>query len=168
MRTIKFRGKRLDNGEWIVGDLVNTTGGKVEIHWLKACNKDDLAPWWAIVIPETVGQFTGLLDNNGKEIYEGDILSKTLHPQIYYGDGRDSYNIHHGLICRCEVIYNNLQTSFELKTIYLSETGVMVGSKFKTEIAIGDRYPLSSIDGYTPQCQFTICGNIHDNPELIK
>lgn len=66
MREIKFRGKRLDNGEWAYGDLhIRTPFPHIhsEIDYGKV-NID----------PHTVGQFTGLHDKNGKEIYEGDIV----------------------------------------------------------------------------------------------
>lgn len=66
MREIKFRGKRLDNGEWIEGDLLRMNG-----HWFIF---PDPAPEGIDkyeVDPATVGEFTGLKDKNGKEIYEG-------------------------------------------------------------------------------------------------
>lgn len=64
MREIKFRGKRVDNGEWVYGSLIQRIG-YTEIF-------DDVFTW--VIVPETIGQYTGLKDKNDTEIYEGDVV----------------------------------------------------------------------------------------------
>lgn len=133
MREIKFRGKRISNGKWLYGDLMHDTVGGCYVFPIDcaALYKENE------VFPNSVGQYTGLKDNNGKEIYEGDIVLTPLVDPIF-GDmvGED-------LCVKRQVKFND-------------------GSFVINE---GDGFIY--LECFTRNNHIEICGNIHDNPELL-
>lgn len=133
MREILFRGKNKVDGEWPIGSLTHDT--KYGNCFIEVCVHQGICEE---VIPETVGQYTGLCDKNGKKIFEGDIVQYELHgirnrAVIKYGAPKeDSF---------CYGWYlddNNGNTAFLLCKNWIKNYN----------------------------CQ--VIGNIHDNPELLK
>ena len=87
-REIIFRGKRIDNGEWVEGYFVNLW--LVNYQRYQPIITDNNAVSYN-VDPSTVGQYTGLTDKNGKKIFEGDIMAFTAYGFDYVGTVEFAY-----------------------------------------------------------------------------
>ena len=146
MREILFRGKRMDNGEWVEGYvfdndfvddkryfvgslLVEPNGGAksydFDVTGMKFCEVD----------PETICQYTGLIDKNGKKIWEGDIVG-------YW----DTYSTENGLseaYCFGKVVWDDETMSFQVTNRL-------------------------SAKSYEVLDECSVIGNVFDNPELLE
>lgn len=107
MREILFRGIRTDNGEWAEGFYFRTNWYDIKTkkpinthHWILPIGGQDSHK----IFPKTVGQYTGLVDKNGKRIFEGDILRYKDTDDEYrfllveFSNGSFCVN-EHGIIC---------------------------------------------------------------------
>lgn len=133
-REIKFRGRRLDNGKWIIGSYTLIQDG--DGVWLEDKNLDVVK-----VVPETLGQFTGLTDMEGLEIYEGDRVKWLRHRMDGTGFFEEGY--------------------VEFK---VDEQRTVVVNRFTT---MDDREMLHDIIRCR-QHNLRVVGNIHNNPEAIE
>lgn len=154
-REILFRGKRVDNGEWIESltllklnehlYMFQTAWGEItyDLQYNITAIFGRKKPFLVKIIPETCGEYTGLTDKNGKKIFEGDILDLT-----YY---------------------------------MIMDVGVVKFGEYK-DLDMGNDYPCGHVGFYVdvekqrnsvrkdilffaPECK--VIGNIHDNPELL-
>ncbi len=143
MREILFRGKRSDNGEWIEGMLLKCTmaAGTAYLIFADSFATDLLgnvhALDHAMVDPETVGQFTGLLDKNGRKIFEGDIVCMNT--------GEDECSI--SVYARVQLLPNG-------PCLRDRETDCFVS------------FDCVNFSRNAPRF-WEVIGNIHDNPELL-
>ena len=157
MREILFRGKKVNKDKWIYGvPLKGTPDDETETiiiesvfcceeYFCRGCNFDP-------VIPETVEQFTGLTDKNGKKIFEGDIVKytrKNMYAPETSFHKQDLVSIH-------IIEWDNKDCMFEQKH-YSLESKRIIGSG-----------GLPFEDDRANENIIEVIGNIHDNPELLE
>lgn len=136
MRIIKFRGKSIDGKEWLYGDLVRSS----DMERCAILVSDRLSYDECEVNSCSVGQFTGLYDKNGNEIYEGDIVTFDDTPYCVNGSRyQGTVVMHNGAWC-----VKHYEKYFDV-----------------------DFYSPLFADDFANR-KTIILGNIHDNPELLE
>ena len=162
MREILFRGKRTDCGEWVEGYLNQHRGRVIFDCCCNAINANDyyINDWTEKldtdlygcvykVIPETVGQFTGLTDKNGVRIFEGDILRGFEYPFRSNSNGEFNYF--------AEIVWFDDSSAFGIYTFKNPKSNVRGISEGNTDYL-----------EYFNADKWEVIGNIHDNPELLR
>lgn len=143
MREIKFRGKDLNTGEWAYGDL-HTLCDHPHIH--TEITSYPFAGKRSFIDPDTIGQFTGMLDDSDTEIWEGDIVRMTDRPYNLEDIGK--------------VVYNTRLGCYRLEVIKGNETRRYAFIKSEIVNDGNARVPVTYL--------YEVIGNIYDNPELLK
>lgn len=143
LRQYKFRAK--SDGQWVYGSHVKTGVG---LHYIIPQNliSNDIIQF--SVKKETVGQYTGLKDRNGKEIYENDIVKYT---KIIYTD------------CSRKEI-DDIEESLTGE-IYYAE-GIWLGIRLSDDT--GRLFIAGTVSTDYDNLEFEVIGNIYENPELLK
>ena len=136
MREILFRGKTTDRGEWVQGCYTETLRYN-NLHWIWD-GKNHFT-----VNPDTIGQYTGLTDKNGKKIFEGDIVESPI--------GRKAV-VSFGTYKPCSTKDSDDFECWKLTLLAKNE------GETKLECGLGKH------------CMeyMRLIGNIHDNPELLE
>lgn len=155
MREIKFRAKQNKNGKWLYGGIAHLRDvPAIIVNYIE----EDFGSYLDenYIIPETIGQYVGLVDIDGKEIYEGDIVQDMYmyksHLELVK-QGRETKK-------QAEIYIK----SGEIGVVEFCKDGRLVNSEFDDKFFVGSGYKADNVD--LTCCK--IIGNIYENPELLK
>lgn len=155
MREFLFKAKRIDNGEWVEGYYIRDQyhiGGKDIIFYRK--DSDRFTVYTNIIDIETLCQFTGLCDKNGKKIWENDIL-------MCHGNPKDLAKVLFG-----EFGVRNIETgSIVDKVVGWHYEVVPTDAISRCEPFC---WPMPLTEYYIDRCEMEVVSNIFDNPELLQ
>lgn len=150
-REFEFRGKLSHSGEWVYGSLLKidskyhiVTESDMYEDGHHICQESDTPTW---VDPDTVGEFTGIMDKHGKKIFEGDILLWTRKSVHIEGSPIQDFSD------KCIIYYDNDKCGFKFRCKL--DCGSCVGS-------------LDFSDERAKESYIEVIGNIYDNPELLN
>ena len=131
MRTIKFRGKRIDNFLFVTGDI--------SVHPNTIFITDNISRTISVVHSDSIGQFTGLFDKNGVEIYEGDILLDVEFDE----SGND-------ISGKFPIVYDSSKCQFAIDNSFKKDGSNLVN--------LVEYFGIENLE---------VIGNIHDNAEML-
>ena len=144
MREILFRGKEKNSGEWIYGDLrhISDGHGGYILCIVDNTNGRNNDVTGVEVVPETVGQYTGLTDKNGVKIFEGDIVKGIAFSVTTIG----------------VIVWIDEISSFGVRRVNAPNPAAWENSSILRCVSLNKK------DEFAAE----VIGNIHDNPELLK
>lgn len=145
-REILFKAKRKDNGKWVEGYYRRIPCMGMLEHYIMPRNPKNRMEQYAID-PDTICQYTGLTDKNGRKIWENDILRGYQYP--YRSDGNDNYF--------AEVTWFENCPAFGIYTFKNPKSNVCGISEGNTEF----------MENWNSE-DWEVIGNIFDNPDLLE
>lgn len=157
MREILFKAKRLDNGEWVEGNLITNERNENQkyIGYIFDERNGVIEDFDLVeVIPTTICQYTGLTDKNGQKIWENDILR---------GHGNDED--------LAKVVFGRFNV-IDVDTLEVVDSA----AGWHTEVIATDALskcepfclPMPLTDFYIKRCEYEVFGNIFDDKELLE
>lgn len=148
MRKNEYRGKRTDGKGWVYGDLINHSE-KEKIILEQNNGQWDILESGYKVIPETVGQLTGLEDKNGKKIYDGDVIED-----------------YRGKLVVCYVQYTAMFCGVDCSKPSIDDSRGQGRTPYEIFLDNESCVEFDFVVGITGKP--VVIGNIHDNPDLIE